>query len=257
MSKVTTSSHPLAALRACCGFTRDALARIAGLTAATIQNLELNRAKLSENAAIRIEAATGCLASSLMDSQSRPVSLNGTPYTAKTYESYRRASKAATDDTAADEAAFRVRTLLAASGDHFLYVCRRLDHALNEIATEAGIPPQAISEVERRAATLQTLPSMTVEEIKQEIGPAPILLQWLKAHPQPPESKVKITVEKFRHWLRDSQFQRAIAYSQRVERKIYRIEFADDQMLSVAVDEGQGRAVGVPPPSASGVLKTE
>lgn len=147
MPKHTTSTHPLARLRKACGWTREDAARVAGISAASVQNIELGRAPISEDAALRIEAATGCMASSFMRDGGSPLGTNGAPYEERTFQSYLGACSAQEGqvDAVAAEILSRIKTLLSCSGDKFQFVRQRLNHALDQVMVEAGLPPHLVS----------------------------------------------------------------------------------------------------------------
>ena len=199
MNKVTTSSHPLAGLRAICGFTREDVAKIAGITAASVQNIELGRAPMPEDAARRIEAATGCRASSLMEKQSTVLRLDGKPYTHQSYLNYQKSSTATLEGVEAvcADLQFRLRTLVAASAEgKFLYVARRIGDALDAVLNEAGISMESLESVERHSASVG-VQEMTVAQLQQEIGDSPIWKKKLATHPQPATGKCKVVLESY------------------------------------------------------------
>ena len=257
MPRVTTSSHPLARLRATCGWTREDAAKIAGITAASVQNIEINRAPISEDAARRIEATTGCLAASLMAKQSVPLRLDGNPYERQTYQNYQAASTAEPDavEAAAADLQFRIRTLLAASGNKFLYVVRRFSDALDAVLNEAGISLEALESFERKSASV-SVSEMTIAQLRKKIGPAPALLQWLEAHPQPEKSKCKVVDESYQHWP-TTEFESRIVIARSVQRHRYRIEFADGQRLEVLAEKWTAKGIsfkGTPHPELGGSI---
>lgn len=259
MPKVTTSSHPLARLRAICGWTREDAARIAGISAASIQNIELDRVPIPEDAALRIEAATACKASSLMDKHGAPLLIDGRPYERKNYNNYLNASTATPEeiDAAAADLGFRLRMLLASSGNRFLYVARRLGGAFDVILQEASISLNYVESVERRAASI-SVTEMTVAELRSKLTGEPNLREWLKANPRPNKEKCKVVDESYQHWP-TSEMGNGIVYAKFNQRHRYRIEFATGQRLEVVVDEWKvkgvsGKATQHPAPGTSVAL---
>jgi len=243
MPKITTSSHPLARLRAICGWTREDAARIAGISAASIQNFELDRAPIPEDAALRIEAATGCKASSLMDKSGVPLLIDGRPYERKNYNNYLDASTAKPEgiDAAAADLEFRLRMLLASSGNRFLYVARRLGGAFDAILQEANISLDYMESIERTTASI-SVTEMTVGALRSKLAGEPVLQKWLKANPQSDKNKCKVVDESYRHWP-TSEFGTGIVYAKFDQRHRYRIEFAAGQRLEVIVDELKEKGV--------------
>lgn len=243
MPKITTSSHPLARLRAICGWTREDAARVAGISAASIQNIELGRAPIPEDAALRVEAATACKASSLMDKHGAPLLIDGRPYERKTYNSYLDASTAKPEkiDAAAADLEFRLKMLLASSGNRFLYVARRLGGAFDAILQEANISLDYLESIERKAASI-SVAEMTVAELRSKLADEPVLREWIKANPQPDKSKCKVVDESYQHWP-TSDFGNGIIYAKFNQRHRYRIEFAAGQRLEVIVDKWKAKGV--------------
>ena len=253
--KVTTSTHPLVQLRAACGFSRDALARLCGVSAASVQHYELGRAPVPLDFVRKVEAATGARAESLVSNTSKPVTLGGGPYNRKAFENWQAASRATWEtahDAEADEMAFRVRTLIEAAGSSFLHVMRRLEHALSQTASEAGISMEIIEAAERKRASIDTV-QMTVKQLSETVGDSPIWKSCLRSHPRKPTEKATVTIERFRHWVSDEELARmttgaptpeGVVYGVRGERVLYRIVFFDGKRVEVPVNEFRVRGVG-------------
>jgi transcriptional regulator with XRE-family HTH domain len=85
MPRITTSKHPLVLVRRACSLSRKDIAAMAGITVAMVQHIELGRSRLSRSAALRIEANTGCLASSLVDKSSKPTTAKGVLFTSESH----------------------------------------------------------------------------------------------------------------------------------------------------------------------------
>ena len=259
MAQITTSTHPLVALRAACDFTREQLAAIAGTTAASVQNFELGRAPVPIDVVQRIEAATGCRAASLVKAGSRPQSLGGQPFTRARYQSWLAASNDAAKniEEETEEIAFRIKMILAAAGDRYLYVVRRLDHFLEAIKQDSEISNAALLVEERKNAPVETLASVTIDELKRLIVPTalPTLSEWLDKNPQKSNSACKVTTEKFRHSLPAAAVHKALlekewrdeeglVYGVKAVRTLYRIEFADGKRLEISADVYDARTIG-------------
>jgi len=243
MPKVTNSSHPLAGLRAICGFTREDVAKIAGITAASVQNIELNRAPMPLDAARRIEAATGCLATSLMNKGSVATCLDGRPYTRSIYTNYQDAS-IATPEHVVDAIAdlqFRLQTLLAASDKKFLYVTRRLGDVIETVLQEAEVSMPALESIARSKASFPTK-EMTVSQLQEEIGDSPVWQQWIQTHPISPKSKCNVIDECYQSWP-DIELNKHVVYSYINIRHRFRIEFSDGQRLEVVKDNWKLKSV--------------
>ena len=151
MPKRTTSTHPLARLRQACGFTREDAARIAGITAASVQNIEISRGRMTEESARRLEAATGCMVASLMRKDGSPLGPDGMPYEERTYQSYLGAASAQAGqlDAVAADLHSKIKMLLSCSGDKFQFVRQRLIHAVEQVMVEAGLPPHLVALISR------------------------------------------------------------------------------------------------------------
>ena len=98
--KTRRSPHPLATFRFITGLTREACGKVADLTAATIQNIELGKAPLYLENAELLEAYTGCNAVRLLEAaqqwkdkklkmRAELVTVAAQPFTAESYEEYR------------------------------------------------------------------------------------------------------------------------------------------------------------------------
>jgi hypothetical protein len=92
--------HPLQTFRFVTGLTREACGKIAELTAATVQNIELGKAPLYLENAEMLEAYTGCNSVRLLELQQQwkdgklkaraeLVTLDGQPFTSETYVAYK------------------------------------------------------------------------------------------------------------------------------------------------------------------------
>ena len=253
--KATTASHPLVQLREACGFTRDALARLCGVSAASVQHYELGRAPVPLDFARRVEAVTGARADSFASNQSRLVTLGGKTYTRKAFNNWEATSRAAWEmvrDQEADEMAFRVRTMIEASGASFLPVMRRLEHVLAQTAQEAGISLEALEAAERKNASIESAP-MTVKQLCDAIGDSAIWKSFLASNPRKPAEKATVTVERFRHWVNDGELARmmenantpdGVVYGVRADRVLYRIIFSDGKRLEVPSNEVRVRGIG-------------
>jgi hypothetical protein len=61
---------------------------MAGISVAMVQHIELGRSRLSRSAALRIEANTGCLASSLVDKSFKPTTAKGVLFTSESHKQW-------------------------------------------------------------------------------------------------------------------------------------------------------------------------
>jgi len=213
---------------------------------------------MPKDAARRIEAATGCLAASLMDKKSSPLRLDSEPYTRRSYTNYQEASTAKPEsvEAAAADLQFRVRTLLAAADSKFLYAARRLSDAIDEVLKETGISLDTLESVERKTASV-SVSEMTITQLRKDVAAAP-LLEWLDAHPELATSKCKVVDECYQHWP-ITDFEDRITYARKIQRHRYRIEFADGRRYEVVKDSGRAKGVsgkGTPHPEEGGALAT-
>ena len=94
---------------------------------------------MPEDAALRIEAYTGCLAGGLLGEERTLSYINGRPFTPRLYRNYKAEARLHPD--AGRIAAHMYETtekLLQASGDKFFFVTVRLIQAVERIRLECG-----------------------------------------------------------------------------------------------------------------------
>lgn len=145
MARITTSSHPLVTVRVICGFTRADLARIAGVSVAQVQNIELGRSPMPKEAALRVEAVTGCDAASLQVKDKVPLFITGAMFTKKLWDEWRNTSPTEEQVKWAEDAlVFRLRMMIRASGHGLFVFSHAVSRALGEAAKNASITPQAM-----------------------------------------------------------------------------------------------------------------
>ena len=90
--KKERSPHGLKALRAACGLTQPALAKLLGVSWRTIVAIEVGQRSLSRDVAERIMLATGALPDSLLSKSASPLDLNGQPYSRDFFEHWKTAT---------------------------------------------------------------------------------------------------------------------------------------------------------------------
>jgi transcriptional regulator with XRE-family HTH domain len=205
MPRVTTSTHPLVALRAVCGLTRKQLATMAGITEAMVQHIELDRSKLPSAAAMRIEAKTGCEAGSLLDKASKPRTTGGEPFTRAAYDRWLCSAPSLEHlEAGLDDMTFRLRAILRASagGSAFYSLLTALRSAMSEAASCAGLSAEVIAAELRKDAEIKTA-TMTVAALrKAEIAACPgfaAAFSKLK-----PAARCKVVIERFRGFPSDA-----------------------------------------------------
>jgi transcriptional regulator with XRE-family HTH domain len=206
MPRLTTSTHPLVALRATCGFTRQALAEMAGVTPAMVQHIELGKSKLPPAAAIKIEAKTGCDARSLLEKSARPMTTGGEPFTRAAYERWLCSAPSADQvEAGLDDLTFRLRAVLraSASGAAFYTLAAALRSSMSEAAICAGVAADAISAELRKDAEIKTA-SMTVAALrKAEVSACPGFAAAVRKFA--PAARCKVVIERFRGFPDDSE----------------------------------------------------
>jgi hypothetical protein len=205
MPRITTSTHPLVALRAVCGLTRKQLATMAGVTEAMVQHIELDRSKLPATAAMRIEAKTGCEAGSLIEKTSKPRTTGGEPFTRAAYDRWLSSAPSAEHlEAGLDDMTFRLRAILraSASGSAFYSLLTALRSAMSEAASCAGLSAEAVAAELRKDAEIQTA-TMTVAALREaEIAACPgfaAAFSKLKA-----AARCKVVIERFRGFPSDA-----------------------------------------------------
>jgi transcriptional regulator with XRE-family HTH domain len=223
--------HPLQQLRDILKWSRETCAKETGLKPATIQNIERGVAPLPEEAAFAIEAATSCNAMALAESSETwrrmksedaklfamaghsqatselfaPRALNGTFFTAESYECYKKATLSQKSvESAIHDLTIRLELLLGPLGSQphrFRRMYRYLAQVLNKEKKEAAATDAEISEY---ALTLgrAELKEMTVEELAKipDINESP---QWKKANVLErfhPKQKVHVVLEEYPFW---------------------------------------------------------
>ena len=210
MPNVTTSDHPLVALRTMVAWTREDAGRIAGLPASTVQNVELKKSRLSLDAARRIEAATGCRAESLIHGE-RPLRLDGEPYSRQVFESFQKICEALSEQDIAkarEALEFRLGLLLRVAGSRLPYVARRLDHALDDVLVELGIPSKALIDEARKSAQVEETKAMPVGKVVEALALVRVAVgteiqflgKWVESRGYGANAQCRVTIERFRSW---------------------------------------------------------
>ncbi|MFZ4483347.1 MAG: helix-turn-helix domain-containing protein [Chthoniobacterales bacterium] len=196
MPRVTTSTHPLVALRAACGMTRAQAATVAGVSPASIQHVELGRSALPLAAARKLEAFTGCDASTLMDSAAKPRSLDGQAFTGDRWRSWsNRGPDQAAIAAAADDLGFRLHAYLGASGAGFWTFYTALVQSLGECAENARISPAAVEAECRKSAAMETR-TMTISQLRVALGRCPDFEQQVAGFR--PRQRCRVATETYR-----------------------------------------------------------
>jgi transcriptional regulator with XRE-family HTH domain len=170
--RTTTSSHPLARLRAIVGWTREECARVGGMTAANVQNVELGRTRLPEDAAGRIQAATGCKADSLLQREDVPLGMDGAAYSRRAYTEWTENPVGTVElESALKDYHFRISALLATarkSPAKFRQAATRIHQHLHALPAELGISQGDLTELARSLADT-TIRSLTFAELKDAL----------------------------------------------------------------------------------------
>lgn len=208
--------HPLQTFRDIIGMKRADCARIADLTAATVQNIELGKAPLQQSTAELLEASTGVNAEALMDAHEKwtrgelkqranLIDIAGLEFTPERYAAYQR--NPISDerrDKAVEDIKTRVDLLLGALAKRshkFRGSYRRLIRFLNAERLRSEVNELDMVERGRLRMEVETR-TMTVAQLaKEEMltrGP-----QWKQSGIEKdygPRTKVMVSIEKFPYW---------------------------------------------------------
>jgi transcriptional regulator with XRE-family HTH domain len=208
--------HPLQTFRDAIGMKRADCARIADITAATIQNIELGKAPLQQGTAELLEASTGVNAEALLDAhekwtrgelkqRAQLIDIRGSEFTNESYEAYQR--NPITDekrDKAIEDIKTRVDLLLGALAKRshkFRGSYRRLIRFLNKERVRSKVNELDMVERGRLRMQVETR-TMTVAQLAKEPdltrGP-----QWRNSGIEKdysPRTKVMVSIETFPYW---------------------------------------------------------
>lgn len=181
--RVTTSSHPLAKLRAITGWSREECAKVCGMTAANVQNVELGRTPLTREAAIRLQSATGCDANSLLSAKSTPLAPGGAKFTRRIYEQWNlvELDPLSTRLTIRRYQSMVEDLLRGASGEpgRFRRLCNLLSHALEQLPAEAGLSLETIN-ASARARGKMSVRSAHFHRLQEVFGEDPRFVEAIR-----------------------------------------------------------------------------
>jgi DNA-binding XRE family transcriptional regulator len=213
--KTRRPPHPLQTFRFVTGLTREACGKVADLTAATIQNIELGKAPLYLENAELLEAYTGCNAVRLLEAVQHwkegklkkrvdLVTLDGQPFTAESYAAYQAAPIPAEDrERAIEDLSTRIDLMLGGLADRphdFRAAYRRMVQFTVNERKRCGASD---AEMERRGqskATVETRHTTLGELAKEDaIGKNELYKNELSKRYKP-STKVDVSVEKFPFW---------------------------------------------------------
>lgn len=213
--QVRRPPHPLATFRFITGLTREACGKIADLTAATIQNIELGKAPLYLENAELLEAYTGCSALRLLQLQEQwkdgklktraeLVTLDGTSFTPEAYEAYKATPIPAEDrERAIEDITARIDLILGGLGERshdFRAAYRRMAQFTIKERERVALSD---AEAEQRGQSKATVESkqMTLAQLaKEEFLKGTDLYKKTLSKRYKPSTKVHLSIEEFPSW---------------------------------------------------------
>jgi len=207
--------HPLQTFRFVTGLTREDCGKIAELTAATVQNIELGKAPLYLENAEMLEAYTGCNAVRMLELQQQwkdgklkaraeLVTLDGHPFTSETYEAYKAIPIPAKDrERAIEDLCTRIDLILGSLSDRphdFRAAYRRMvQFTINE-RKRCGASDAELEQRGQSKATVETRHTTLGELAKLEAISGNDLYKNELSKRYKPSTKVDVSIEKFPSW---------------------------------------------------------
>ena len=206
--------HPLATFRFVTGLTREACGKIAELTAATVQNIELGKAPLYLENAEMLEAYTGCNSVRLLELQQQwkdgklkaraeLITLDGQPFTSETYEAYKALPIPPEDrERAIKDLSTRIDLILGSLSDRphdFRAAYRRIVQFTVNERKRCGASDAELEQRGQSRATVESLHTTLGELAKGEIGGDPLYKAELSKRYKP-STRVDVSIERFPFW---------------------------------------------------------
>jgi hypothetical protein len=207
-----------------------------------------SRSSLDKELALKIQAATGISAASLMRGDKMPLMLNGKPVNLESYQAWKNheISQEAKESQAL-ELGLKMRLLLNASGEKGAHLRRRTYHLLRSLLEEmkesAGI---SMTEIHAEAAKLgvKRRPfTATREELDEMLGKAP---SYQAARNRlPATGAIQVIEETFPTWAEALQQDLipGVLDSQSATMKAYFLE-AGDSWIPVIEIKGEAKGLG-------------
>ena len=280
--KATPLKHPLRQLREILNWSREEFSKKVGMSQATVQNIERGAAPLTEESAFAIEAATSCNAMALIESSDvwrrlrteeakvfekaaqsaaasrmandrmRPVRLDGEPFTAQDYDTYRGSRLAPESmEGALQDLGMRLDLLmrpLADQPDEFRWMYRYLVQTLNKARNERGPGAEAMTAYAMTLGKAE-LATKTIGELLKipQVAGSP---QWKAsgaAERFGAKEKAHVVCERYPYWPTREVLEDAETYlaPDHVfgERTVWRITLPDGKPIAVVIDST--RAAGL------------
>ncbi len=213
--KTRRPPHPLATFRFITGLTREACSKVADLTAATIQNIELGKAPLYLENAELLEAYTGCNSVRLLQAvkawkdgnlkkRADLVTLDGQPFTAESYEAYKAAPIPAEDrERAIEDLCTRIDLMLGALADRphdFRAAYRRMVQFTVNERKRCGASDAELEQRGQSKAVVETRHTTLGELAKEDVIGKNELYKNELSKRYKPSIKVDVSIEKFPFW---------------------------------------------------------
>jgi DNA-binding XRE family transcriptional regulator len=213
--KTRRPPHPLATFRFITGLTREACGKVADLTAATIQNIELGKAPLYLENAELLEAYTGCNAVRLLEAvrewkdsklkkRADLVTLDGQPFTAESYTAYQAAPIPAEDrERAIEDLCTRIDLMLGGLADRphdFRAAYRRMVQFTVNERKRCGASDAELEQRGQGKAVVETRNTTLGELAKEDVISKNELYKNELSKRYKPSTKVDVSIEKFPFW---------------------------------------------------------
>ena len=234
------------------GLSYPKAAEIFGIHPSRLPNIlrkqsESASSSLDEGLALKIQAATGISATSLMRGDKPALMLNGGVVSREAFEDWQELP--ITEETKLDQAGelgFMAALLLEAAGDKGNHLRRRAYHlirsSLDEIRKAAGISLTEIHEAARPGATFSSL-HVTRDQLDEELSDVPAY-QAIRAS-LPVKGTIEVNLEKFPTWCDLDEISRQLPEvidEARMTRFIYRIK-TGETWRGVIRDKREGKGV--------------
>ena len=237
--KVSNVKHPLSIIRRVAGLSQHRFATRVNCSPGTLAAVETGKARLPEDAAYNIAAATGCSPSALLDKPPRAVSFSGKPYGPSTYKNWRAIRVGSTNaESVIEQANRQVETLLRAAFDNsagdetphkFRALGLLLGNWLEAKKTELGLGDRALAILRQRYGKTDS-EQMTLGALRKRLERA-APFQQNDDKSLPDSMSVNVVVETYPDWTPLMQFgrdhtQQKLAFCERHECVINVLTFA-------------------------------
>jgi hypothetical protein len=261
--KTRRPPHPLATFRFITGLTREACGKVADLTAATIQNIELGKAPLYLENAELLEAYTDCSAMRLLEAvqqwkegklrtRAALVTVAGQPFTTESYEEYRsKPIPPESVEKAIKDLSTRIDLILgglAGRSHEFRAAYRRMVQSTIKERRNSGVTDAELMARGQSHAKVESWKTTVAGLAKEETVAKNDVYKNEIAKRYKPGTKVDVSIEEFASWpfggpnldlflLMDPNLQTG-------RTKLWRMNFPDGKQYVVRADSIENAQIG-------------